>query len=398
MHNPNLPGRQATRRTSSVLALLLMVSALAGCANANPHFNPAKSHHTVDGFVNNDGRAVVEPFSALVKWQWEAFRQNLPPAPKAPTPAQAPDLAWIHANARAGASMQPAVTWIGHASTLVQASGLNVLTDPMFSERAFPVQFAGPKRSQPPGLALADLPPIDLVVISHNHYDHLDRNSVFALNQKANGATLFLVPLGLKAWMADIGIDNVVELDWWDSVKIYRQPDGKPSVTAPAIASNLAQPVQVFLTPVQHWSARGVGDRSKTLWGGWAVFGAGFNWYFSGDAGYSKDFADTFKHFADRRPVGQNGKLFDLALIPVGAYEPRWFMKVQHINPTEAVQVHQDLGSMRSLGIHWGTFNLTDEALDRPPIDLKAARQAQGLTPEDFFLLKVGETRQLPRR
>lgn len=398
MAHSKLSYPQPYARCASLLPVLIWVLSLVGCANANPHFNPAKPHHTAEGFVNNSTDTVTRPFSDLLTWQWEAYRQNLPPAPRVPTPAQAPDLNWIHANALSGASMQPAVTWIGHASTLVQASGFNVLTDPMFSERAFPVQFAGPKRAQPPGVALADLPPIDLVVISHNHYDHLDRNSVFALNQKAMGATIFLVPLGLKAWFADIGIDNVVELDWWDSVNIYRRADGKPGLVAPASGSALPQALQIFLTPVQHWSARGVGDRSKTLWGGWSVFGTDFNWYFGGDAGYSKDFADTYKRFADKRPAGNESKLFDLALIPVGAYEPRWFMKSQHINPTEAVQVHKDLGAKRSLGIHWGTFNLTDEALDQPPIDLNAARQARGVSPDDFFLLKIGETRKLPRR
>ena len=373
-------------RRAWALALTLGLSTI-GCAQTPPAPQqtppPGKSHHTPTGFKNNYIGAVDRPFSDLLKWQWSAFRDGLPPTPRTPTPTQAPDLAFLRANTQAGVAMKPAVTWIGHASTLVQAGGLNVLTDPMFSERAFPVQIAGPKRQQPPGVALKDLPRIDVVVISHNHYDHLDRQSVFDLDQRAKSAanghrTLFLVPLGLKAWFQGIGIDNVVELDWWDK--------------------HVVQGVDFYLTPVQHWSARSFSDRSRTLWGGWAVFAKDFHWYFSGDAGYSKDFADTKTHFANIYPPNTQGHLFDLALLAVGAYEPRWFMTEQHINPAEAVQVHFDLQAARSIGIHWGTFNLTDEALDVPPLELAAARRAKGLTPDQFDVMKIGETRRLNSR
>ena len=384
-----------TQAQTRIHAALLLGATLVfgGRANANPYFNPAKSHHTPEGFKNNSTDGVVRPLSDLLRWKLNAFRDDLPPPPKTPTPVQAPDLALINANAMAGTAMQPMVTWIGHATALVQASGLNVLTDPIFSERAFPVQIAGPKRTQPPGVALADLPPIDVVIVSHNHYDHLDRLSVIALNAKAQSATVFLVPLGNKPWMESIGITNVIELDWWDSVTLTRNQDGKPTRAAPGQAG-----VEFFLTPVQHWSARGLGDRSKTLWGGWSVFGPDFQWYFGGDNGYSKDFADTFNKFPNRRLPGDATKLFDLALIPIGAYEPRWFMKEQHVNPIEAVQTHKDLGAAKSIGIHWGTFNLTDEALDQPPIDLIAARKAMGVVEADFFLLKIGETQKINRR
>jgi N-acyl-phosphatidylethanolamine-hydrolysing phospholipase D len=347
----------------------------------NPYFDPAKPHHTRDGFKNNHADSVNKSLGDLLRWQWQAFRAGLPKPAQAPTPSTAPDLAFISSNATAGAGMRPALTWVGHASVLVQASGLNVLTDPVFSERASPVQFAGPKRAQPPGVSLADLPPIDVVVISHNHYDHLDRAAVVSLNERAKGATLFLVPLGIKPWMASLGITNVVELDWWDTHAV------KPRATG------LADVVFHF-TPVQHWSARRVGDRNQTLWGGWAVMGADFQWYFSGDTGYSADFVETRRRLA---PLQQGGG-FDIALIAVGAYEPRWFMKDQHVNPAEAVQIHKDLGARRSVGVHWGTFSLTDEPLDQPPRDLAAARLAQGVADDDFFLLKIGETRLVPPR
>ena len=356
---------------------LTLIFPLSGCGGVAKGPDPAKPHHTPQGYQNNYSGNVDKPFSHFLRWQADRIKNKLPPDPKTPTPTVKPDLAFIHANARAGAAMVPAVTWIGHGSALVQASGLNVLTDPIFSERAFPVQFAGPKRMQPPGVLLADLPRIDVVVISHNHYDHLDRNSVFALSQQTGGSPLFIVPLGLKAWMEGIGITQVRELDWWQSAMV-----GK---------------VEFVLTPVQHWSARSLGDRRETLWGGWAVFSPDFHWYYSGDTGYSRDFADTRARFADRQSAEKSGG-FDLALIAIGAYEPRWFMKEQHLNPAESVQVHRDVGAKRSVAVHWGTFNLTDEPLDQPPQDLAAARDAAKLTAEDFFLLAVGETRKLPAR
>jgi N-acyl-phosphatidylethanolamine-hydrolysing phospholipase D len=272
------------------------------------------------------------------------------------------------------------VTWIGHATTLVQAGGLNVLTDPIFSERASPVQIIGPKRAQKPALSVDELPGIDVVLISHNHYDHLDRSSIAALHHASlskGSNTLFLVPLGHRTWFAEMGIDQVIELDWWQH--------------------HTVRGVEFHFTPVQHWSARGVTDRSKALWGGWSVLGIDLHWYFGGDAGYSPDFADTRRHLAALQGP-QNGGGFDLALIPIGAYAPRWFMKDQHINPDEAVQTHLDLGAKRSLGIHWGTFELTDESLDQPPKDLAASKARNGLSDESFFLLKIGETRVLAPR
>ena len=204
-----------------LLALLAAVS-LTSCDRlqaANPNFSPTKAHHTPTGFRNNHIAAVDKPFLDLLRWRWSALLDGLPPEAATPTPTQAPDLNTLRNNGRAGAAMQPSVTWIGHATTLVQASGLNVLTDPIFSERASPVQLIGPKRQPPPGVAMQDLPHIDVVVISHNHFDHLDWQSVFGLDQRAKTAgreTVFLVPLGLKAWFANLGIERVVELDWWD--------------------------------------------------------------------------------------------------------------------------------------------------------------------------------------
>jgi N-acyl-phosphatidylethanolamine-hydrolysing phospholipase D len=366
------PRRTRTTPTfAAVAAACLLFAAAAVPAAERP------PHHRDDGFRNNYSDFQPRGLGELIEWKLQATRDGLPPPPKQSTPRIVPDLGFIQVNARAGPAMQPAATWIGHATVLMQMGGLNLLTDPHFTERASPLSFAGPTRAQPPGLALEQLPRIDLVLISHNHYDHLDLGSVQALNRQPGGQPLFVVPLGVKAWMRDAGIENVVELDWWQAHRIGA--------------------VEVVLTPVQHWSGRTLTDRMKTLWGGYAVFAPDFHLYFSGDAGWSKDFADTRARFADRQTAARDGG-FDLALLAVGAYEPRWFMQEQHLNPAEAVQVHRELGAKRSLGVHWGTFELTDEALDEPPRALAAARRAQGVADEAFIVLPIGGTWKLPAR
>ena len=335
---------------------------------------PRPSHHGEKGFQNN--YASFEPKSVwtLMQWQLGAARDGLPKPPQQPTPTVAPDLAFIHANAKAGALMQPAVTWIGHATVLVQLGGINVLTDPIFSDRASPVSFAGPRRVQPPGLTLEQLPRIDAVVVSHNHYDHFDEASVVGLQQQRSGPPLFIVPLGNKAWTEGKGATRVVELDWWQSQQVGA--------------------VEIVFTPVQHWSGRSLNDRLRTLWGGYAMFASDSHVFHAGDTGYSRDFRDIRERFAPRQ--GTQG--FDLALLPLGAYEPRWFMSQQHVNPSEAVQIHKDLRATRSLGMHWGTFALSDESLDEPPRALAQARRAASLPDDDFFVMAIGQTRKLPAR
>ncbi|MBV9890447.1 MAG: MBL fold metallo-hydrolase, partial [Rhizobacter sp.] len=311
---------------------------------------------------------------ALVRWKIDASREGLPRPPQQPTLRVAPDLAFLRANAAAGATMVPSVTWIGHATTLIQLGGISLLTDPIFSERASPLSFVGPARHVPPGIALAELPHVDAVVISHNHYDHLDAASVRALAEQPGGSPLFVVPLGNKAWFASLGIERVVELDWWQGAQVGA--------------------VEIVFTPAQHWSGRGLNDRMQTLWGSFAIFAPDFQVWFGGDTAYSQDFADIHRRLAAR----QNGRGFDLALIPIGAYEPRWFMRAQHVDPAEAVQIHRDLAAERSIGIHWGTFELTDESLDEPPRALaRAARQA-GLADDAFTVLAVGATRRFGPR
>jgi N-acyl-phosphatidylethanolamine-hydrolysing phospholipase D len=273
--------------------------------------------------------------------------------------------------------MVPAATWIGHATTLIQASGLSVLTDPIFSRRASPLPFAGPARAHPPGVALDDLPHIDVVVISHNHYDHLDLDSILAFARQPGAPPLFLAPLGLKSWLNARGIDSAVELDWWQ----HHAHGG----------------VDFHCTPAQHWSGRSLSDRNQTLWCAWSVLGTDFHWFFSGDTGYSQDFSDTRRHFAPLQDA-EHGGGFDLALIAVGACLPRWFMHKQHVDLPEAVQVHLDLGAKRSVGVHWGTFSLSDEPLDQPIHGLAAARQQKGVAEEAFALMALGETKCIAPR
>jgi L-ascorbate metabolism protein UlaG (beta-lactamase superfamily) len=338
---------------------LCCLSLLCACSTVNPHFDSSKPHHTATGFKNiySEGTG---GFGNFLKWQWERFGKT--------TALPAADLSPVSADLNSIRSPKAAqITWIGHASALVQMGGFNILTDPHFSDRAGPVQFAGPKRFQAPGLSLAQLPRIDAVVISHNHYDHLDLTSVRALAALAD-APVFYVPLGIDAWFeANVPGAKVFKTDWQEKHRL-KKPQGD---------------LVVQFLPVQHWSSRTPFDRQATLWGSWALLTDKKAVWFSGDLGYSQDTANIGKQF----PQG-----FDLSLIAVGAYEPRWFMKGQHINPEEAVTVHREIGSRKSVGIHWGTFSLTDEPLDQPIADLAAAKKSQSLDDKSFMLLRHGQT------
>lgn len=336
---------------------------------------PKPVHHTHQGYRNNYVESVTKSLAEVLRWQFSRLRDGVPPKPELPTPLEAPDLEFLKRNAT-----DPKVntaTWIGHATVLMQASGLTVLTDPIFSRRASPFQFLGPSRYYPPGIMLSELPHIDVVLVSHNHYDHLDRDSIVALAHQEGGAPLFLAPLGLKAWFAALGIQSVVELDWW---QMHRHGE-----------------VEFHCTPAQHWSGRSIHDRNRTLWCAWAALVADFHWFFTGDTGYSRDFADTRRHFAERQTQAAGGG-FDLALVAIGACLPRWFMEKQHVDIPEAVQLHLDLGAKRSLGIHWGTFSLSDEPLDQPLHELQPALATKGVSAEEFFILPIGATRRFEAR
>ncbi|XP_037271115.2 N-acyl-phosphatidylethanolamine-hydrolyzing phospholipase D isoform X2 [Rhipicephalus microplus] len=261
------------------------------------------------------------------------------------------------------------ITWLGHSTALLQMKGVNVLTDPMLSERASPSQLLGPKRFREAPCTVADLPRIDAVVISHNHYDHLDLNTVHQLNARFEETLRWFVPLGLTAWMEQLGCENVVELDWWHEGHLATEDNDLSFVFVPA----------------QHWCKRTISDDNKVLWGGWCVISPEYRFYFAGDTGY----CDVFKQ------IGQRYGPFDLAAIPIGAYEPRWFMKYQHVNPEEAVLIHKDVRSRASLAVHWGTFTLANEYYLDPPVKLRESLDRHGISPREFFTLKHGESRLL---
>lgn len=259
---------------------------------------------------------------------------------------------------------QLTVTWVGHASLLIQLDGLNILTDPMWSERASPVQFAGPRRWVRPGIAFEDLPPLDVVLQSHNHYDHLDAATVRRL-VRSHGEASWIVPLGLASFVQKRGARAaaVVELDWWQESSV--------------------RSVRIVATPAQHFSSRTIGDRGDTLWCGFALTGSnGRRVYFAGDTGYHPEFG----------AIGERCGPFDVALMPIGAYEPRWFMRYLHMNPEEAVAAFRALNARLMVPIHWGTFKLTDEAMDEPPIRARAAWDAADLPPSGYRQLAHGET------
>ncbi len=338
-----------------LLTLGFICMTALNCLGQSPSAD--KSHHTAGGFRNVHAYEEND-FWDFLKWRRIRAKKDIASPESYHFPLAKNNSEFLKQNRD-----KITVTWIGHATVLLQAGGYNILTDPHFSERTSPVQWAGPQRVAPLGLALGDLPSIDIAVISHDHYDALDEQTIKALRQRAGGEkTRFYVPLGLKNWLAVRGVDNAVEMDWWD-----RQQD---------------EDLEIIAVPVQHWSKRSVFSRNKTLWAGWVINIGAFRFIFVGDTGYAPHFKE----------VGNKLGPFDLAAIPIGAYEPRWFMKKHHVNPEESVQIHKDLRSKKSVAIHWGTFILTDEPLDEPPKRLAAALQQNQIPKEDFLVLQHGQT------
>lgn len=257
------------------------------------------------------------------------------------------------------------VTFVNHATVLVQLDGLNILTDPIYSERASPLSMVGPRRVHAPGVVLADLPRIHLVLVSHSHYDHLDLPTLQAL--WARDQPRVVVGLGTAPILRAAGVPKVRELDWWRG---FRDPSG----------------VRITSVPVQHFANRGLCDAGGQLWTGYVIEGAGGPVYFAGDTGAGPHFAAARARFGD----------FRLAILPIGAYQPEWFMAPIHIDPAGAVAAHLELGAQRSLGMHFGTFDLAFEGQDDPPRALAAARAARGVEPDAFFVLAPGEGRDIP--
>lgn len=313
-------------------------------------------HHTADGFRNPFPGFEQRGAGDFFKWVfWDRITGKKPAKPDSYNfQIKENDGSLLRENRK-----DFTITWVGHSSLLIQIDGVNILTDPMWSERSSPVRFAGPRRVVAPGIKMEDLPPIDVVIISHDHYDHLDKNTI----KKLGNQPQYLAPLGIGDYLQDWGVSKFQEFDWGDSVRI----------------NNL----RFFCTPSQHFSGRSPFRRDDTLWCSWVIKGAVHSVYFCGDSGY----------FPGYKEIGEKYGPFDVAALPIGAYLPRWFMSPVHMDPTEAVQAFLDLNAENFVAIHWGTFDLADDPLDWPPEHLYKAVEEQGLDIQKFWVMKHGETK-----
>jgi len=347
------PGRLPAR----TVALVLVVLAAASCAGVGEPVPGAPAHHREGGFANTS--PAYEPAGTWVRVRFFVGRVlGTTFAPRtADLPRVASDLRALRGNPGVDT-----VTWVGHSTLLIQLDGVNILTDPHWSERASPVSFGGPKRVTPPGLSFEDLPPIHIVLISHDHYDHLDVDTVRRL--AATHSPRFLVPLGLKAWFAELGITDVDELDWWQ----HREVRG----------------LRLTCVPAQHFSGRTPFDRNRRLWAGWTVAGRSKRLYFAGDTAY----------YEGLREIGERLGPFDVAALPIGAYVPAVIMKPSHLSPEEALLALGEVRGQRFVPIHWGTFDLAEEPIAEPPRRLEAEARRVGFDPARLWVLKHGETRR----
>jgi len=326
-----------------------------------PQF-PVSDHCDGERFFNPPPQPQALGFSSLPRWWWQQLTtgefhrwpKNVPPPLRPQLPARV-------------APGELALTFIGHSTFLLQLDGLTILTDPIFAAHAGPFGRFGPKRARPPALALDELPAIDVVLVSHNHYDHLDLATLRWLAHERRPR--FVTSLGNKAWLEARGVAPAHEFDWWQSAEI-------------------TSGLRVTATPAQHFTARTPWDRCRTLWNGFMLHTRAGDVFFCGDSGWAPHFA------AIREKLGAPA----LALMPIGAYEPRWFMIPVHMNPDESVRAHLALGARRSIGMHYGTFQLTNEAIDEPLRALASARTAHGVAAEAFTTLDFGETRALALR
>ena len=353
------PLRRRLRRAALVLGVgIAGVAALAAglgcCTFSAPGYTGPRSDHFDGEVFHNQETREHEGFVSVIKWQlsrepgpWREWT-DAPPGPRPPERVGRGDLR---------------VTFINHATTLIQMDGLNILTDPVWSNVVGPAFELGPRRVRPPGIRYEDLPPIDVVLVSHNHYDHMDVPTLrrLAVDHKPR----FFAGLGSRALLYGEGVDGASDLDWWQ-------------------VSDLAPEVRLTGVPATHFSNRGLCDRDNTLWMGFVVSGPAGIVYFAGDTGYGKHFQQIRERFGKIR----------LAVLPIGAYLPRWFMSTVHIDPAEAVEAHRTLGAATSLGMHFGTFRLADEGQDDPPADLAKALEKGG--GGRFWVLGFGEGRDVP--
>jgi N-acyl-phosphatidylethanolamine-hydrolysing phospholipase D len=322
-----------------------------GLALVAPNMTEAGAPREGDRFVNPAGPRELPGFLTMLPFFLRKTWTSLVPRAGAARLVPYDRDASLH---------NPSITWIGHSTMLVRMDGVTFLTDPIFSNHAGPLPFTGPPRLVAPGVPIAELPPIDFAVLSHSHYDHTYLPSVEAL---AKRGTHFIVPLGMAALVREAG-GKAVELDWWESTSVAN--------------------VRVHCVPAQHFSGRSLTDTNRRLWSGWVVEGPTRRFYHAGDSGYFAGFAE----------IGERLGPIDLAAIPIGAYAPATIMRAVHLNPEEAIQAALDVGAARVVGMHFGTFDLTDEPLDEPPRRFHAEAARRGLDPEYAWTLDIGETRR----
>ena len=348
-------GRAIYLATGTLVAAAIVAAGVFVSAIEERADRPA--HHLEDGFCNPGGlsghgnppASVTLPF--FLRRAGGALSWARVPAPQ----VVANDGAFLRENARGSV---PTVTWIGHSTLLVQMGHTTFLTDPTWSGTASPV-VVGPRRFVDPGVRMKDLPPVDFAVVSHNHYDHMDFDT---LRRLGDAGTRIFVPLGNARILK--GIAGVEELDWWDKRTV--------------------KGVEVHCVPARHWSRRGLFDGDKSLWSGWVVTSVDRRFYFAGDTGMFPGFAE----------IGTRLGPFDLAAVPIGAYEPQAMMKPSHLNPEEAIAAAIDARAERSVAIHYGTFDLSDEPIDEPPRRYRAASAAAGRGEVRDWVMGIGETRQ----
>ena len=319
----------------------------------NPWYDSSKSHHTPLGFRNLEP-SVRDP-AAYKRWQQERKQQGLPKPPQGGYPRFIQQ--WWQPADFSGSG--DAIWWLVHACMMVRASGRYLLIDPALGTRASPLPFIGPKRKTPVAVNVADMPSIDAVLYSHNHYDHLDKGTLRQLLKRFPGLRA-MAPLGMGDWLKKQGVRQVLQCDWWDNVEF--------------------EGIRLHCVPARHWSMRTFKDRNRSLWCGWVIETKNWRFYFSGDSGYSPSLAE----------IGRRLGPFDVAALPIGAYAPEWFMGESHMSPASAVKFYQQLLCPRVIPIHWGVFELADESLDEPPQELQAALATAGLFDHRFVPLKIG--------
>ncbi|KAJ1990252.1 Protein-lysine N-methyltransferase efm4 [Coemansia umbellata] len=334
-----------------------------------------KSHHHNGRFINPWPSSSVPKFVDIFKYIISSKRPN--PAEESVKQGKAPEVVALdHKQIDEPAPLQ--LTWLGHASLLVQIEGANILCDPVFSDRCAPSQLVGPKRYTKAPCTVADLPHIDILVLSHNHYDHLDWNTLKEVSAKYPDIQVF-APLGNQKMLKSLGFANIQISDWWEEFSV-------------PLATGIT--VKLACTPAQHATGRGLFDKLATLWCSWVMEGpSGHKFFFSGDTAYSSERNNPTKAECPVfKQIGQVYGPFDLAAIAIGAYGPEWLFLGVHVNPEQAVRIHEDIGSRKSIGIHWGTFILTDEPVDEPPRRLQKAVESRGHEAADFSVSKIGQT------